>query len=70
MKILTVTKHDLIKQGYGKCSAESIIKQAKAKMVKDGFDYYDNKRLGRVPVTAIEDILGISLPLNQLTGEI
>ncbi|WP_413480024.1 DUF3173 family protein [Carnobacterium maltaromaticum] len=36
--------------GYGHFTAESIIKKAKTLLVTDGFAFYDNKRLGRVPV--------------------
>ncbi|MPQ20941.1 DUF3173 family protein [Carnobacterium divergens] len=61
MKNLTLTKQDLIELGYGHCTAESIIKKAKALLVADGFDFYDNKRLGRVPVKTIDTMLGIGL---------
>lgn len=62
----TVTKQDLIELGYGHCTAEDLIKRAKQRMVEDGFDYYKNSRLGRVPVKAIEDILGITLRIEAL----
>lgn len=65
----TITKHDLIKLGYGHCTAEELIKKAKALMVDRGFDYYTNSRLGRVPVQAIEDILGITLTVEPLEEE-
>lgn len=64
-----MTKHDLIELGYGKCSAESIIKQAKELMVQKGFPYYNNSRLGLVPVHSVEDILGIHLTIKSFEGE-
>lgn len=30
-------------------------------MVSKGFGYYTSKRLGRVPVKAVEEVLGISI---------
>ena len=47
--------------GYGKYQAEDIIRKAKAVMVSKGYAYYLNKRLGRVPVGAVESVLGIEL---------
>lgn len=45
----TVTKDDLMKMGYPKYTSISIIRQAKANMVQQGYALYNNKRLGRVP---------------------
>lgn len=63
--MLTLTKKDLIALGYGNSYASSIIRQAKHLMVKKGFTFYDTRKLGRVPVESVEDILGI-----QLTAEV
>lgn len=35
-------------------------------MVHKGFSYYENTRLGRVPVKAIEEILGIQLAVKPI----
>ncbi|MDN3183532.1 DUF3173 domain-containing protein [Enterococcus faecalis] len=59
--MLIVTKEELMKLGYGKYQAEDIIRKAKAIMVSKGYSYYLNKRLGRVPVSAVESVLGIEL---------
>ena len=59
--MLIVTKEDLMNLGYGKYQAEDIIRKAKAVMVSKGYAYYLNKRLGRVPVGAVESVLGIEL---------
>ncbi|EHY0679240.1 DUF3173 family protein [Listeria monocytogenes] len=61
MKYVTLTKDDLIKLGYGSSASESLIREAKVYMVNQGFEYYKNRRLGRVPLKAIEAILGIDL---------
>lgn len=58
---LTLTKRDLIKLGYGSGTSESLIRQAKLDMIALGYPYYENPRLGRVPVQAIENILGLDL---------
>lgn len=57
----TINKDDLIKMGYKEHTAISIIRQAKQNMIQQGYSFYNNKRLGRVPITAVETILGFSL---------
>ena len=42
-------------------TAKAIIRQAKIKMVKSGYAIYNNKRLGAVPIFAVEEILGFKL---------
>ena len=46
---------------FPEATAKTIIRQAKIKMVKSGYTIYDNKRLGTVPIFAIEEILGFKL---------
>lgn len=57
----TVNKEDLIIMGYNTYTAISIIRQAKQIMVQKGYAFYNNRRLGYVPISAVEEILGISL---------
>ena len=57
----TMNKEDLIKMGYNPYTAISIIRQAKLIMVKKGYAFYNNRRLGHVPISAVEEILGVSL---------
>ena len=57
----TVNKEDLIIMGYNTYTAISIIRQAKQIMVQKGYAFYNNRRLGRVPISAVEEILGVSL---------
>ena len=59
--MLIVTKEELMNLGYGKYQAEDIIRKAKAVMVSRGYSYYLNKRVGKVPVEAVESVLGIEM---------
>ena len=61
----TINKQDLINLGYKRHTAESIIRQAKQIMVQQGYAFYNNRRLGRVPTCTVESILGISLLPNN-----
>jgi hypothetical protein len=61
----TICKDDLIKIGYKKYQAISLVREAKAIMVQKGCPYYNNKRLGRVPRKVVEEILGVSLVLEM-----
>lgn len=54
-----------MKLGYKEHTAISIIRQAKQIMVKQGYAFYNNKRLGRVPKSVVENILGISIQANN-----
>ncbi|QPA58345.1 DUF3173 domain-containing protein [Lysinibacillus sphaericus] len=65
----TVCKDDLIKLGYKKYQAISLIRQSKAIMVQKGCPYYNNKRLGRVPRDVVESILGVSLVSESTYSE-
>jgi len=62
--IATVTKDDLIAVGFPKGTAQNIIRQAKYEMVNRGFTFYANKRLGRVPLEAVEKIIGTKLKVG------
>lgn len=57
-----VTKEDIMRlTGYSKSQAQSLIRKAKADLFQNGFDWYRNKRVGRVPLKSIEHILGFEL---------
>lgn len=64
MNIPLINKQGLINLGYGHCTTERIIKQTKAQLVEEGITFYDNKRLGLVPVITVEGMLGIKIPLE------
>ncbi|MFS7261509.1 DUF3173 domain-containing protein [Carnobacterium divergens] len=69
--MITLTKQDLIRLGFGPTQSQNIIRMSKYHMVQQGYSYYNSKRLGRVPVHAVEEILGISLdytPLNEVSA--
>ena len=55
---------DLVKLGYAKATAQQIIRQTKLNMVQQGYTIYNNRRLGTVPIEAVEEILGFKL-LNE-----
>lgn len=56
-----ITKKELLELGFGPSQSSDIIRKAKCLMVKKGYAYYSNRRLGCVPVEAVEEILGIHL---------
>ncbi|NBI07293.1 DUF3173 domain-containing protein [Senegalia massiliensis] len=64
--MIMITKNDLIeKLGFGPSQSSDIIRKAKYLMVNKGYGYYENRRLGRVPIEAVEEILGIELLDNK-----
>ena len=64
--MLTMTRQDLQNLGYGVSQSSDIIRKAKRYMVNQGYGYYDNRRLGRVPVKTVEKRLGIDNLTIQL----
>ncbi|MGN1272794.1 MAG: DUF3173 domain-containing protein [Lactobacillus sp.] len=52
---------DLVKLGFKPSQSRDIIKTAKKNMVDAGYGLYNNKRLGVVPVEAVEKVTGLSL---------
>ncbi|WP_368651425.1 DUF3173 domain-containing protein [Lactococcus raffinolactis] len=63
-----VNKNDLVALGFKVGTATSIIRQAKYLMINKGFTFYENKRLGAVPRSAVEEILGIKLGSQNVTN--
>lgn len=68
MKIL-INKDDLIKLGFPEHTAKNIIAEAKKIMVNNGFQYYNNRKLGLVPADAVKSILGFNLFSEERVGE-
>ncbi len=60
----TITRQDLVQLGYKSETSRKIIAQAKSILIKRGYLFYDNKRLGRVPVEVVEEILGLHIKLG------
>ncbi|MBP2100746.1 DUF3173 domain-containing protein [Enterococcus rivorum] len=61
----TIDKKDLEILGFKTSVASRIIREAKFLMVKKGYDFYDNSKLGVVPREAVEEILGFSLTIEK-----
>lgn len=57
----TISYIDLVDLGFPKATAKQIIRQTKLNLVKQGYTLYSNRRLGAVPVSAVEEILGFKL---------
>lgn len=60
----TITRQDLVSLGYQSETARKIIAQAKSILINRGYLFYDNKRLGRVPINVVEEILGVQLEVG------
>ena len=60
-KQATINYNDLVSLGYPKATAQQFIRQAKLNMVKQGYTIYNNRRLGTVPIEAVEEIRGFKL---------
>ena len=56
---LTMTVQEIMDLGFSKLTAYNILRQAKHIMVERGFDFYNNKGLGTVPVSVVSEILGL-----------
>lgn len=55
-----ISKLDLIHLGYSDYLASKIIRETKRLLVKQGFSYYNNRRIGKVPAAAVEKIIGMA----------
>ena len=60
-KNTTVDYKKIMELGFTKSIAQQTIRQAKQKMVQQGYTIYSNRRLGSVPISAVEEILGFKL---------
>ena len=61
MNIKTIDYVYLVELGFPKATAQQIIRQTKNNLVQQGYTLYSNRRLGTVPVGAVEEILGFKL---------
>ncbi|MBP2057304.1 hypothetical protein J2Z60_000468 [Lactobacillus colini] len=61
MKKILLDYTDLRKMGFGQSQSRRIICLAKKELVKQGYGFYNGKRVGLVPAKAIADIIGIPL---------
>uniref|UniRef100_UPI003CCFEEE1 DUF3173 family protein n=1 Tax=Streptococcus uberis TaxID=1349 RepID=UPI003CCFEEE1 len=44
-----------------KARQKKLIRNAKQRLTSQGFDWYSNKKIGKVPLKTIEELLGIEL---------
>jgi len=56
-----ITKKELMALGYSEYVAKSIIAKAKKILVQEGFNFYQNRRIGKVPTKTVEKIIGTKL---------
>ena len=63
--MITITKKDLVELGYGNSFATEIIRECKKLMIEKGHTYYQSRKLDRVPIEAVEELLGITLNKNN-----
>lgn len=70
--IRIVNKDDIINlTGFSDSQAKKLIREAKQRLVSDGFSWYSNKRVGRVPLKTVEDILGFEIfPKNGIMSNV
>lgn len=54
-----VDKTDLIALGFSASKSADIIRSAKALMVSKGFGFYGSRKVGRVPASAVAEIIGV-----------
>lgn len=59
--VKTVNYEYLVELGFPKSTSQQIIRQTKNNLVKQGYALYNNRRLGTVPVSAVEEVLGFKL---------
>lgn len=62
----TITKYELQQMGFGPSQSADIVRRAKLYLVNKGYGYYSSKRLGRVPLSSVEHILGFSIDIKEL----
>lgn len=56
-----ITKKELMDLGYSEYVAKTIIAKAKKILVQEGFNFYQNRRIGKVPTKTVEKIIGTKL---------
>lgn len=62
----TITKYELQRMGFGPSQSADIVRRAKLYLVNKGYGYYSSKRLGRVPLSSVEHILGFPIDTKEL----
>lgn len=57
--MVMVDYQKLMELGLKEHTARSVIKEAKVRLVQEGFTFYENQRCGVVPTEQVENILGV-----------
>lgn len=63
-----VDKTDLIALGFSASKSADIIRSAKRLMVSKGFGFYGSRKVGRVPASAVAEIIGVD-PVGAYDAE-
>lgn len=59
--IATINKNDLVALGFSEGTSKRIIRQGKKLLVTRGFNVYQNKRIGTIPATIANELLGFDI---------
>lgn len=51
----------MVLTGLSETQSQRLIRNAKLNLVSKGFSWYSNKRVGKVPLKSVEELLGIEL---------
>ena len=65
----TITNYELQQMGFGPSQSADIVRRAKLYLVNKGYGYYSSRRLGRVPLSSVEHILGFPIDTKELEGK-
>lgn len=62
--IATINKNDLVAFGFSEGTSKRIIRQGKKLLVTRGFNVYQNKRIGTIPATTANELLGFDISVG------
>lgn len=62
--IATINKNDLVALGFSEGTSKRIIRQGKKLLVTRGFNVYQNKRIGTIPATIANELLGFDISVD------
>lgn len=62
--IATINKNDLVALEFSEGTSKRIIRQGKKLLVTRGFNVYQNKRIGTIPATIANELLGFDISVG------
>jgi hypothetical protein len=62
--IATINKDDLVALGFSEGNSKRIIRQGKKLLGTRGFNVYQNKRIGTIPATIANELLGFDISVG------